>query len=172
MMLLLRIFADICLLRAAPQDLPASRVLLGLSLGAYLLLAWLLAVPVYGTGRAVWLAVLDTTLLVAFVMLLLNLLRHPARVLQTLTALAGSGCLLGLIALPLVYGGQPEQAGEQVGGLLLYAWMILLIWNLLVAGHILRHALSTSLGVGIGLSLLYAMLSMQLIDWLIPYEAV
>ena len=58
MMHLARLFAAICLLRAAPQDLPASRILLGLTLGLYLLLAWLLAIPAYGGSACVpgWLA--------------------------------------------------------------------------------------------------------------------
>jgi hypothetical protein len=42
------------------------------------------------------------------------------------------------------------------------------VWNLLVAGHILRHALSTSLGIGVGVALLYALFSMQCINWLFP----
>jgi hypothetical protein len=171
-MQLVRLFAAICLLRAAPQDLPASRELLGVTLGLYLLLTWLLAIPAYGQAGAVLVALLDTALLIAFIQVLLYLLSRNARILQTLTAMAGSGSLLGLLALPLVLWGQPSQAEEQVSGLLLYAWLLLLVWNLLVAGHILRHALSTSLGIGIGVALLYALFSMQLVAILIPYQVV
>jgi hypothetical protein len=172
MMQLVRLFAAICLLRAAPQDLPGSRMLLGFTLGLYLLFAWLLAIPAYGAVRAFQVGLLDTALLVAFIQSLLFLLQRRARILQTLTAMAGSGCLLGLVALPLVLWGQPSQAEEQVSGLLLYAWLLLLVWNLLVAGHILRHALSTSLGVGIGVALLYALFSMQLVAVVFPYQVV
>jgi hypothetical protein len=169
---LVRLFAAICLLRAAPQDLPASRVLLGCTLGVYLLFTWLLAIPAYGAARAIQVALLDSALLVAFIQALLYLLSRGARVLQTLTAMAGSGSLLGLLALPLVLWGQPSQADEPVSGLLLYAWMLLLGWNLLVTGHILRHALSTSLGIGAGVALLYALFSMQLVAALFPYQVV
>ncbi|HYQ71445.1 MAG TPA: hypothetical protein VET88_05890, partial [Gammaproteobacteria bacterium] len=169
---LLRLFAAICLLRAGPQDLPASRLLLRLALGCYLLFAWLLAIPAYGQGRAVLVALFDVLLLVVFVQVLLYLLARSARIPQTLIAMAGSGSLLGLLALPLVLWGQPSQAGEQVSGLLLYAWLLLLCWNLLVAGHILRHALSTSLGIGTGVALLYALFSMQLMAALFPYPVV
>ena len=134
MMQQVRLFAAICLLRAGPQDLPASRVLLGFTLGLYLLLAWLLAIPAYGERRAVQVALLDTALLVVW--------------------------------------GQPSQTEEQVSGLLLYVWLLLLVWNLLVAGHILRHALSTSLGIGTGVSLLYALFSMQLVAALFPYQVI
>jgi hypothetical protein len=171
-MQLVRLFAAICLLRAAPQDLPASRVLLGATLGFYLLLTWLLAIPAYGQTSAVLVALLDTALLIAFIQALLYLLSRGTRILQTLTAMAGSGSLLGLVALPLVLWGQPSQAEEQVSGLLLYAWLLLLLWNLLVAGHILRHALSTSLGIGVGVALLYALFSMQLVAALFPYQVV
>jgi hypothetical protein len=172
MMQLVRMFAAICLLRAAPQDLPASRVLLGYALGFYLLFAWLLAIPAYGQVRALLVALLDTAVLIAFLQALLYLLGRSARILQTLIAMAGAGSLLGLLALPLVLWGQPSQAEEPVGGLLLYAWLLLLVWNLVVAGHILRHALSTSLGIGIGVALLYALFSMQLVAALFPYPVV
>jgi hypothetical protein len=169
---LVRLFAAICLLRAAPQDLPVSRVLLGITLGLYLLLAWILAIPAYGSLRAFQVALLDSALLVVFIQLLLFLLQRGGRILQTLTAMAGSGTLLGLVALPLVLWGQPSQAEAQASGMLLYAWLLLLVWNLLVAGHILRHALSTSLGIGIGVALLYALFSMQLVAVLFPYPVV
>lgn len=167
-MQLVRLFVAICLLQAAPQDLPASRVLLGITLGLYLLFAWLLAIPAYAQARAVQVALIDTALLIVFIQTLLYLLSRSARILQTLTAMVGSGTLLGLIALPLVLWGQPSQAEEQVSGLLLYVWLLLLVWNLLVAGHILRHALSTSLGIGISVALFYALFSMQCINWLFP----
>ena len=125
-----------------------------------------------GAVRAFQVGLLDSALLVVFIQSLLLLLQRNARILQTLTAMAGSGCLLGLIALPLVLWGQPSEAEEQVSGLLLYAWLLLLVWNLLVAGHILRHALSTSLAIGIGVALLYALFSMQLVAVLFPYQVV
>ena len=168
-MQLVRLFVAICLLRAGPQDLPVSRTLLRLALGLYLLFAWLLAVPAYGQGRAVLVALLDAALLIVFVQVLLYLLSRSARIPQTLTAMAGSGSLLGLLALPLVLWGQPAQAEEQISGLLLYAWLLLLVWNLLVTGHILRHALSTSLGIGTGVALLYTLISMQIVSALFPY---
>lgn len=169
---LVRLFAAICLLRAAPQDLPASRTLLGLPLGLYVLFAWLLAIPAYGQPRAVWVALLDSALLIAFIQILLHVLGRGARVPQTLTAMAGCGSLLGLLALPLVLWGQPSQAEEPVSGVLLYGWLLLLVWNLVVSGHILRHALSTSLGTGTGVALLYALFSMQIMAALFPYQVV
>jgi len=172
MMQLVRLFVAICLLRAGPQDLPASRILLGLALGMYLLFTWLLAIPAYGQSRGVLVALMDTALLIAFIQALLYLLSRAARILQTLTAMAGSGSLLGLLALPLVFWGQPSQADGQVSGLLLYAWLLLLVWNLLVAGNILRHALSTSFAIGAGVALLYALFSMQLVAVLFPFQVV
>ena len=171
-MQLVRLFAAICLLRAGPQDLPVSRTLLRITLGCYLLFAWLLAIPAYGQGRALLVALLDAALMVMFVLAVLYLLSRSARIPQTLTAMAGCGSLLGLLAVPLVLWGQPGQAEEQVSGMLLYVWLLLLVWNLLVAGHILRHALSTSLGIGTGVSLLYALFSMQLVAALFPYQVI
>ena len=168
MLSLVRIWFDICLWRAAPQDLPASGLLLSLSLGCYALVSLLVSLGSYGLAGAARLALLDLGLLAVFVLSLLYLQEKTARIYQTLSALAGTGSLLGVFALPLVWWVQPGQDPEQLPAFITVLWLLLLVWNLLVMAHIMRHALSSSLAVGLGVSLLYVLVSKQIIGAIFP----
>jgi len=165
---LLTIWLDICLLRAGPQDLPASRVLLGLTLASYLLISTLLSLPGYPGLTALQIAVTDLALLIAFAGSVLYLTGNIARINQTLSALAGAGTLLGLLALPLVQSLYQAQDSEQVSLPVLMLWLLLMGWNLLVVAHIIRHALSVILPIAVLVAVLYTLVAMQLITALFP----
>ena len=91
------------------------------------------------------------------------------RFVQTLTALAGSGAIMTVIALPLViwqsFVGVTDANAPTMPSWLLMIWMI---WNVVVVGHILRHALSTVLPLGIGLAAVYAYITFQLMRIFLP----
>jgi len=172
MLQLIRAWFDICLLRKAPQELPASTDLLGLALCCYGLVSVVASSRSYPFTQALLLAAVDLGLLVIFVWSLLYLQHKTARINQTLSALAGTGSLMGIIALPLLLAIGPETAAEPVPAPLLSLWLLLLLWNLLVMAHIVRHALSSSFAIGFGISLLYALLNMQVITSLFSSQAV
>jgi hypothetical protein len=95
-----------------------------------------------------------------------------ARLIQTLTALSGTGTLLGLIALPVM---QLLSSGQEAGQPFLLAgmlWLLLFGWNLLVMAHIMRHALSVNFPVAIGIAMLYTLVAMQIINALFPMSQV
>jgi fumarate reductase subunit D len=99
---------------------------------------------------------------------LLYLQRHPERISQTLTALAGTGFLLGLFALaPTWWWTVARAAGEDVSipTLLLLS---LIVWSLLVMAHILRHALSAPLPIGLVAAVAFYGLAVSLQDALFP----
>jgi len=79
---------------------------------------------------------------------------------------------MGLFALPLMLAIGPGTVAEPVPAPLVSLWLLLLLWNLFVMAHIIRHALSSSFAIGFGISLLYALLSMQVITTLFPQQAV
>jgi hypothetical protein len=172
MLQLIRAWFDICLLRRAPQELPASSYLLGLSLCCYGLVSVLVSTQSYPFSQALLLAAVDLGMLILFVWSLLYLQRKTARINQTLSALAGTGSLMGLIALPLLLVIGPGTVAEPVSAPLLSLWLLLLLWNLFVMAHIIRHALSSSFAIGFGVSLLYALLNMQVITTLFSSQAV
>lgn len=165
---LILLWLDICLLRVGPQDLPHSRVLLGLAMTGYTLVSFLLSLPAYPSLDAAQLALMDSILLVGFVAATLLLSGKFARFTQTLTALSGTGMLLGLLALPVVRLLTADQLAGQASPLAAILWLVLFGWNLVVLAHIMRHALSAGFFVALGIAVLYTLFAMQILDALFP----
>ena len=151
-------YVDICLLRADPQDLPATQSVLTLSLLAYTATSIALTVTTQSFGSAVVYGLADTLTLAALTYTLLMVRRLPQRLTQTLSALAGTGVVIGLFALPLALI-------QNVPPLLL---LLITVWSLTVIGHILRHALNVSLPMGILASMGYLLASLALASLLAP----
>lgn len=157
-------FVDLCTLRRAPQDLPASEVLLALMLLADLLVGLLVGTT---AGISAWISLGQGLFEIAFMLaalyLALNLMKKPARFLQSGSALLGSGALLGLLAvLPLGFApaGTQESTLAVLGALLLLG---LVIWGVLVTGHILRHTFGVTLGQGCAIAIAFEFLTIILI---------
>ncbi len=146
---------NVCLLRANPQDLPASNALVGLALAVHFLANVLTGLDEANVENALIAGAMDTLLLVALTHtgLMLRNLRERTR--QTLVALAGAGALLAVAAWAVVTatGMVTEQAWV--------VWLPFLFWFLAVYGHILRHAFNVTLGVGLLLATGYVLLSLM-----------
>ena len=149
-----KIFLDLCLLRANPQDLPTSNRLLAAALVGHLLANVLTGLDGASLENALLAGVMDTLLLVALTHTGLMLRGVGARTRQTLTALAGCGALLAVLAWAVVTAAEAVTAHAWV------AWLPFLFWFLAVYGHILRNALNVSLGVGLALAIGYVLLSL------------
>jgi len=164
MNLLISRFFEICLLRARPQDLPASTALLFLSLITYGISGLLLSLINLTFGQSLILVTADVLMLAGLAYLILWIRMLTKRYIQTLTALAGSGAILELTAWPLLYWQNLSSAtngpGILIASLSLWAW---LVWNVIVVAHILRHTLSTSFFNGTLLSVLYMFVSVSVI---------
>jgi hypothetical protein len=151
--MLLNIFLGICLLRAKPQDLPTSNHLMLAALIAYGLADVIGALDMLSLGSAALAAAVDTLLLIVATHLALRWRDVENRFPQTLSALAGCGALLSLLAWAassLTREWLPPP----------WVWVPFLVWYTLVFGHVLRHALSMALPAGVAVSLLYIILSM------------
>ena len=168
MLEIIRAFIDICLFRRGPQDLPASSFLLYLTLGTYAASNFLLALGRYTPVSAAMVSLTYTALLAVLTLSLLYMQGRAARVPQTLAALAGTGTVMALIALPVVYW-VPEQTGQaerlSFANLL---WLALFAWNLAILGHIIRHALSTRLFVGLLAAVMFLLVTYSVQDALFP----
>ena len=160
---LLRTWLDMCRLRAAPQQLPASPRLLWLALLFYSLVGVAVALPGSGWSMALLLTLLDLGVMAGLTGLVLWATGKPVRFNQTLSALAGTGALLGLLAVPLVLT-VPDPVPAWAGLL----WLGVLFWSLAVRGHILRHALEISFGMGLLVSAGYALVLIWLVRWWFP----
>ncbi|MEJ2059112.1 MAG: hypothetical protein P8Y64_01310 [Gammaproteobacteria bacterium] len=165
----LRPFLRLCLLNAGPQDLPALRGWFWTTLFLYFLVDWLLAMPGNGHLKGLGQSLLDTALLWVYTTLLLRLFRHTPRFMQTMTALAGSGAMIGTILLPLVYSMVYAQAQHAEVGITGVAYLVIAGWLVVVYGHIFRQALGLRLfAAGLLVSILYLVTTSIIMQLLFP----
>lgn len=165
---LLKAFLDICLLRKGPQDLPKSGVLLTLCLILYTALDVLLTVQARPFTDALLVSLVDVGFLLLATSLILKQHRHIERWAQTMTALFGTGVILGIFIFPLVYGGVQNQYEDWSQQVIVLLFLVMVIWNVAVLAHIVRHAISTSMGIGIMIAILYILMSSLLITMIFP----
>ncbi len=157
-------FIEICLLRRAPNQIPASPLLLRFAVAGYLLSGLLIALPGLSLGEGLLSTALDFALLFGLTCLGLYLAGKRERITQTLTALAGAGTVVNLLALPAVLWLQA--AGEApLPSLLL---LLLTIWSIAILGHILRHAFSILFAFGILIAIGYYWLLLSLLSVVAP----
>jgi len=155
----LRIFVDIVLWRRGPQDLPASSLLLGISVAAYVAVS-AVQLALLGETAATWLLfiVVDPLLLGAWVWLVLQLYGHRERFVQTVSAVFGTGAVLGIglyLPLQLIVTGLGY---EPASGLAQFFALLLVVAFALVTGRIIKLATDSNLFTGIAVSLTYFLL--------------
>jgi len=156
---LIALIFNIMRLRAAPQDLPHSRFLMLLSISGYLLMGIVIASLDQTFGLALLSAGIDTVLLTGLAWLALWIRGFQGRFIQTVTAFAATGTLFEFAGWPLtVY---LHHASADNSGSLSILLLALIIWNISVIGHILRHAVDVPMWVGTGIALLYIYTSIR-----------
>jgi len=165
---LLQPFLRIALLRGKPQDLPWSPLLMWLVLAVHLAMGTAAFALRLDGLSALAAGVASTALLVAMTASLLYANRKPARVIQAVTALAGADVVVGLAALPVSAALHADLGPEAASGLPGLLFLVLLGWNLAVAGHVLRHALDAPLPLGIVIALVFYVLSVNVLHTLFP----
>jgi len=169
---LVKPFLDICLLRLAPQDLPASQLLLAVTVAGYFVFGTVLASVYYPLGTSVMVGVTETVIVCLMVALALYLQKVPERLAQTLTALTGAGAVLNLVALPLSIGmvAAKERGGDTSSMELLS--FALLFWSWAITAHILRNALSVRFGTGLALAVVFFVITLTIMRAMFPDPAV
>ncbi|MEM7253471.1 MAG: hypothetical protein AAF493_18815 [Pseudomonadota bacterium] len=169
----IRILSSIFLMRAAPQDLPYSRPLLTTLIGVHTFLGIAVAAIYYfpvqdGIRVAVFASAARSALLIVEVGLALAVASLGARFNQTLAALLGLGIICDLMGIPLslwFLAAAHAQIGVDIPILLS---LLIVIWQLIVAGHILRHAFSTGYPQGFALATLFFIVSYTVIRGIFP----
>jgi hypothetical protein len=131
-------------LRSGPQDLPP-----GAALAVLLATAWLaqglVTDRILGDSESAPRTLLAIAVQFGAIISLLRLRNLAARIPQTISALAGTGFIFGLLALLILV--QLDPARPQPGVAL--AYLGLFVWSLAVDGHIYRHALSIKMSLGV-----------------------
>jgi hypothetical protein len=151
---IIRLFTQIAVLRRGPQDLPASLLLLVLTVVGYLGVNFLVssALPPDDHWRGPLLA--DTVFMLVWYVALLKLLGRPERILQTVTAVFGLQSVLSplLIASEWLMRRFGEDQTWQMAvtclGLLLLAWLIA------ANSHVVKAALEWSGSASVALVIL------------------
>ena len=146
-------------LRSGPQDLAFSYDLLAVFFVVHVLLNIVLAGQTVLQWSNILSAVVNSLFTLSFVFVMLQLAKKQQRFVQTLLALLGVEILLGLIgaALLLIY---QVPALSAVVGLL---WLVIIAWNIVVAAHIFRHSMETTMVWGMALAMLYIFLAYNVV---------
>ena len=105
----------------------------------------------------------DFSLIILFCWPLLYFSGKTVRFPQTLAALIGTDIIISFFALPAI-----ATLNTHANDLAYFSMLALVLWHWLVTGHIMKHALDRSLFFGLGLALLYIMLSSQVMAALFP----
>jgi len=124
-----------------------------------MLVSWMVSLLTLSPLTALLSAMVDTGVLMGLAMLVLWVRELGVRYTQTATALLGTGALLMALALPFLI--LQMKLGEDHNFLPSIIVLALMIWNLNVVGHILRHALDTRFFVGLLLSIVYLYVSIS-----------
>lgn len=160
-------FWKIATLKEGPQILPVSGLLLILVLAVNLVMD-LVNLSIVADADQVVLMMLSASYSLALMITLsaiMWVMKYQNRIIQTLTALFGSGFIISLFALPFLvlvgnYGDKPNFFSIFI--------LAINIWSLAVTANIFRHALSVSLLLAWVLAFGYFLLGFRLSDFFIP----
>lgn len=149
---LLNLFFRIWVLRANPQDLPASKMLTQALVIMYIVASLGSMTGQIGFPHAFVAAIIDTTLLIVPVIALLAISGVPERGYQTLSAILATSIVL-VLALLILGTVLNSPHALQTTALLVLAWYVLIF------GHVLRQAVSLPVLLGATFAFLYVMVS-------------
>jgi hypothetical protein len=166
---LLRLFTQIALLRRGPQDVPASPLLLALTVAGYFLVNFAI-MSVLPPFAGPWFAHLcvDVVFMFVWYALLLNLVRRPERFLQTATAVYGFQAVLAPLLVTAVWltrRFEHETLWQAPATLLSLA---LLVWMIAANSHIVKAALEWSMAQSVALVILQTLASNLVVLSLFP----
>lgn len=157
------LFFKIAIFQKGPQDVPASPFVLRVVLPIYVVVNGLILFINGAMSTAVLQIAVDFAMIVLFCWPLLYFSGKPQRFPQTLAAMVGTDSVISFCALPAI-----ATLNSHANDLAYFAMLALVLWHWLVSGHIMKHALDRSLFFGLGLALLYIMLSSQIMAALFP----
>jgi len=160
----IKFYAQLCFLKVAPQDAPASTNAYYVSIFAYLLVGAFVIAITQSVLTGLFLSGVQTALLMFLANLVLWIKKTPGRYHQTLTALCATGAIIGIIAMPLMSfvansgatGGGVDTDTLSFGFII---WLVLILWESLVVAHILKHSMDIPMMAGLAGAFVYMYLS-------------
>jgi hypothetical protein len=149
---------DLLLLRRGPQDLPYSFAFTAALFAAAVAADLVVGSVVLDEPSVLLRVALSDGLMLLLPYLALALAGREARYLQTLAAISILSIVFAVLMAPVLVQIGPEDAKATITGAQRIAALVelgLLSWQVMAQGHVLRHALETSLAVGVLVSLAF-----------------
>jgi hypothetical protein len=159
MQALVRVFWDIALWRRGPRDVPPSWALFALVAVLYVTTSAAQSLLIYGPTLAWGRGLADLGLTSVVFGACLAVGRRTNRLLQTLTAVLGTGALLALPMIGILLLGQQLGPDGPLALLLSLVSLPILVWYLFIVGNIVRLALEAPLLTGMAVAMTYFVLS-------------
>ena len=160
---------NVALRKKGPEDLPDSRFLLGFTFAVYLLLQIPLGWIAYGPSDVlVSTIVVSGLLIVSGLWVLLALTGYRSRFRQSLTAMLGTSALLSALSLPFSLWRDITinyEAGVALPSTIIFAIMV---WSLVIDGHIISRAISKPFGIGLMIAVAFFFLHTAVLFELMP----
>jgi hypothetical protein len=171
MLRLLYTCLEIMWFRRGPEDMPGDLRWTVATVAVYAAVGYPLSAISLTPFAAVAQVLVDLLLLVAFVQIVLRWRGLMNRLPQTLTALAGTGVLFTLFALPAM--ASLDAIGKRGGDASIPALIVivLLLWNLAGLVHVMRRTLEVTPGRAMWLSLAYFVASFVVMSVIFPPAA-
>ena len=160
---------SVALRKKGPEDLPDSRFLLGFTFVVYLLLQVPLGWIAYGpSGLLVSTIVVSVMLVVLSLWALLALTGYKTRFRQSLTAMLGTNALLSALSIPFSLWRDITlnyESGVALPSTIIFAIMV---WSLVIDGHIISRAISKPFGIGLMVAVAFFFLHTAVLYQLMP----
>ncbi len=163
MQALLILFGRISCLQKGPEDVPASTALFMLMLILSLVLDLIstrFGLPDVRVFEVLLIVVIANASILGLTAMLLQMFGYLQRIMQTLTALLGISIFITVLAMPVLFALQSRMDDPGGWGMIL---LLLEVWHLVITAHILRHALSISILLGLMLATGYKLLGYQIV---------
>jgi len=148
------LFAQIALSRKGPQDLPASSVVLVLTVLGYLLIRFLVSAVMPPTPQWRLHLLIEIGFTLAWYAVLLRTVGKPERFVQTVTAIFGYELVLAPVWIVAIYFSQRVKPEDALYVPVVLLALALAIWIIRAGSYVLKAALELPLAVCVLLTIL------------------
>ena len=161
-------FFELLRLRKKPQDIEISKKDLFEIIIIYFFIGYLVALILLSADLALPLAFLDICLLTGFTYCCLLICGFINRWRQTVAAIAGTSTIINVLAFPVLWLTKYFDNIVILSSISSGFLIGLLVWSIIINGHIFRYAFSILFAGGIAIAVLYYLLMNTLIAIFIP----
>lgn len=151
-------YFNLCLLRAAPQQAPASNSMLIFAIMAFWSAVFFILLFTQSFLTAAIVASMQSIILLFLTNLTLVIRKLDARHSQSLNAIMGASAVLLYCWMPLfAWLSQIDGISPLI---FFFLWLALVTWQAAIIGNVLKHALEVPLIAGLGIALIFTYMTL------------